>query len=348
MSLRSLTVSASLLVTLLLSVPLVAGFFGAWHPAFDSFAHFRVHLAVLMGLAALPVLFSAWWGHGLVALLLAAGAVASALGVPALGIGPVHAGFQTRINGAPSYTLMHLNLLYNNDQPEKALALVRDRRPDILLLSEASDMWAQRLKDMLADYPYQLRCGRGTRLGGAAILSRLPFSPDRRTQCSDNGRLAIAGVELGDRAMDVAALHVGWPWPADQADEIARLSPLLSSLGTTAILAGDLNATPWSNAARRVAAAGDLTLIRSPGPTWLFRWLPASLRPLVGLPIDHVYAKGDVVLHSGETLEEVGSDHLPILIEFSLPAVDPPSDDEIAVAALPSLEGSKDIRPGRY
>src|ERR1700755_1597353 len=41
---------------LVLSVPLVAGFFGTLHPAFDSFAHFRVHLAVLLILCALPLL----------------------------------------------------------------------------------------------------------------------------------------------------------------------------------------------------------------------------------------------------------------------------------------------------
>ena len=41
---------------ILLSLPLVAGFFGRLHPAFDSFAHFRVHLAILLALAALPLL----------------------------------------------------------------------------------------------------------------------------------------------------------------------------------------------------------------------------------------------------------------------------------------------------
>ncbi|RVD62560.1 AP endonuclease, partial [Mesorhizobium sp. M4A.F.Ca.ET.029.04.2.1] len=32
------------------SAALVAGFFGTLHPAFDSFSHFRVHLAVLVAL----------------------------------------------------------------------------------------------------------------------------------------------------------------------------------------------------------------------------------------------------------------------------------------------------------
>ena len=47
---------AALLATVLLSLPLVGGFFGRLHPAFDSMAHFRVHLAALLMLAALPLL----------------------------------------------------------------------------------------------------------------------------------------------------------------------------------------------------------------------------------------------------------------------------------------------------
>ena len=48
--------------------------------------------------------------------------------------------------------------------------------------------------------------------------------------------------------------------------------------------------------------------------------LPPAARSLrfAGLPIDQVFAKGDVVVISATTLEAVGSDHLPVLVEFSL------------------------------
>ena len=52
-------ISVAFIAMLVLSVALVAGFFGTLHPAFDSFAHFRVHLAVLMALCALPLLATA-------------------------------------------------------------------------------------------------------------------------------------------------------------------------------------------------------------------------------------------------------------------------------------------------
>jgi endonuclease/exonuclease/phosphatase (EEP) superfamily protein YafD len=337
--LRSIVIRLSLLATCLLSLPLVAGFFGAVHPAFDSFAHFRVHLAVLIVLAALPLVASSWWKHGVVAILLGTAAAASALGLPNLGVGPVQAGFHQRPVAAKSYRLLHLNLRYDNSQPERVLAMLRELQPDFVLLNEVSDMWVDRLREMLNLYPYQWRCGRGIRIGGTAILSRQPFSSGRMTECAGNGSLAIAQVELRGRPVDLAALHLGWPWPHGQSRQITRLSPELGSLGADAILAGDLNAAPWSRTARRVAAAGALTPMQSAGPTWLFRWLPASWRPWIGLPIDHAFAKGDVVLYSGKALDAVGSDHLPILIEFGIDAQpDAPSEQITVLTELASRQ----------
>ncbi len=47
-----------LLAAVALSVPLVLGFLGAVHPALDSFSHFRAHLAVLLAVLTIPLLFT--------------------------------------------------------------------------------------------------------------------------------------------------------------------------------------------------------------------------------------------------------------------------------------------------
>lgn len=336
---RRLITRLSLLATILLSLPLVVGFLGAMHPAFDSFSHFRMHLAVLMVLAALPLFFSRWWTHGVMALLLGSAAIISALGLPSFGVGPVHAGFQDRPVAARTYTLLQLNLYYRHSKPERVIAMLNEVKPDFVLLDEVSDMWTDRLRGMLNLYPYQLRCGRGNTSGGTAILSREPFGTGRMTECLGNGSLAVAQMDLDGRSVDLAALHLGWPWPFGQDRQVTRLSASLESLGRDAILTGDLNAVPWSRTARRVAAAGALTPMPSPGPSWLFNWLPARWRPWIGLPIDHVFSKGGVVLYSGRALPEVGSDHLPILIEFGVVREAHPVTEEITVRAKPGKAG---------
>jgi endonuclease/exonuclease/phosphatase (EEP) superfamily protein YafD len=112
------------------------------------------------------------------------------------------------------------------------------------------------------------------------------------------------------------------------------VAPLLGAMAESSILAGDLNATPWSAASARVAEASGMTPAGPTGPTWLYRMLPEFLR-FAGLPIDRIFAKGDVVIHSVNTLEAVGSDHLPVLVEFSLEAAGPEAEDPVtAMTAL--------------
>lgn len=328
---RLLIVSGALAATLLLSLPLVAGFFGWLHPAFDSFGHFRAHLAVLMALAALPLLFTSWRLHAVAALVLAAGALhTTGLSWPLTAA--VQAAPEAIENHASTYRALQLNLRYDNRHPDKVFALIERARPDFILLDEVSEMWRRELAGIEEAYPHRLFCPGGGYIGGTAILSRRPFRAHAGMRCSPDAALSIATVVLDDeRTLDVAALHLRWPWPSNQAWQIGALTPLLGGLAPDTLLTGDLNAAPWSHAARRVAAAGELRT-EPTGPTWLTRRLPTWLRPIIGLPIDHVYAKGGVAIISVRRLEEVGSDHLPVLVDFTLPA----TVETIASASRPS------------
>ncbi|PWK75710.1 endonuclease/exonuclease/phosphatase family protein [Aminobacter sp. AP02] len=318
---------ACFLAMMLLSLPLVAGFFGTWHPAFDSFAHFRVHLAVLMMLAAVPLLFSSLRWQAIAALAFGAAALSttsSALPLP--GLGPVHAAFQPRTDDRPAYKMLQMNLRFDNAYPEKVLSLVGRMQPDVIAFEEVSDMWAGKLQPLFMRYPYRMLCRYPNRMFGVALLSRRPFAEGTQPQCFGNGALAIAKVDFGGRTADVAALHLGWPWPFEQSRLVTRLSSPLGSMGENALLGGDFNATPWSATVSRVAEAGGLTLMPAAGRTWLTFSLPEFMR-FAGLTIDHVLAKGDVVVHSVTMGEDAGSDHRPLLVEFSFSDAHVPAEE---------------------
>ncbi|WP_269932262.1 endonuclease/exonuclease/phosphatase family protein [Aminobacter sp. HY435] len=308
---------ACFLAMMLLSIPLVAGFFGAWHPALDSFAHFRVHLAVLMMLVALPLLLTSFRWQAMSALvfgLAALSTTSSALTIA--GIGPVHAAFEPRADARPVYKMLQMNLRYDNAYPEKVLQLVGRVQPDVITLEEVSEMWAGKLQPLFARYPYRVLCDYPNGVFGVAILSRRPFAEGTKPHCIGSGALAIASVDFGGRVSDVAALHLGWPWPFEQSRQVGELTGKFASLGSNALLGGDFNATPWSNTVRRVANAGGLTLLPAAGRTWLTFKLPDFMR-FAGLTIDHVMAKGDVTVHSVTMGDDAGSDHRPLLVEFS-------------------------------
>ena len=317
----------------LLALPLVGGYFGWLHPAFDSLAHFRVHLAVLLVIVALPLLFiRRFRWNGLLATIFGVAAVASITGVP--GFGPVQASYQPKDEVDPVYRLLHLNLRFDNPRPGDVLSLVGRTRPDVIAFNEVSQLWREKLDLLTSAYPHRIFCETTGRAGGVAIMSVRPFDQESPARCLEGGTLALAILDVGGRPVEVGALHLHWPWPFDQMDQINDVAPLLGAMGDASILAGDLNATPWSAAALRVADVAGMVHVGPAGPTWLHRRLPEVLR-FAGLPIDHVFAKDDIVIHSSRTLEPVGSDHLPVLVEFSVRDRDVLREDaQTATAAL--------------
>lgn len=306
------------MAALLLSVPLVLGFLKYVHPAFDSFAHLRAHLAVLLALTAFPLLFLARWrAYGALALALAIMAFTSVLDLSLL---HRFSGSKAEASAPPGpyYRLLQLNLRFDNHTPKEVLSLIGRSNADVVTLEEVSGMWRRELSFIEKAYPYRQFCPRPG-VGGVAILSRRPFLHPSTAKCLNRHALAIATINFGGAAVDVVALHLGWPWPFEQSQQIGPVAKTLETkLGSSAILAGDLNAAPWSATAERLAKAGGFTRLRHIGPTWLARNLPDWLRRTAGLPIDNIFVKGRVAVLQTKRLESVGSDHLPLLVEFSL------------------------------
>lgn len=304
-----------LLAVFAITTALIAGFFGRWHPLLDSFAHFRVHLGVLLALAALPLALTGTRIHAVFAALLGLAAAGTTFPPGSLpGFGAVQAAAPVEPN-QPSYRLMQLNLFHSNRTPEQVLSLIGRVNPDVVTLDEVSSLWEPKLALLETAYPYQVNCR--VRRTGSAILSRRPFAEGSEPRCFDRGSMVLAAVNFGGTTIDVAALHLGWPWPFDQSEQLDQLGAPLAAIGSTAILGGDFNAVPWSFAARRVAAMSGMAPVTSGQRSWLPFALPRSLKA-VGLPIDHVLIKGGVAVKNITTLEPVGSDHWPLLVEFTI------------------------------
>jgi len=314
----------ALAATGIVALPLIGGFFARLHPAFDSLAHFRVHLAILLLIAAIPLLFlRGFRWNGILSTALATGALLSVVGISWIAGPSAQAALKPKDETAAVYRLLHLNLRYDNPEHGKVLSLIGRLMPDVVTLNEVSPAWAEKIALLAGSYRYRVVCHIDNHAGGVAILALRPFA-EGEGQCLAGGIFATAKLDLGGHAVEVGAMHLHWPWPFDQANQIEDLAPLLGAMGDTAILAGDLNATPWSAASARVAEAAGMTPFGPAQPTWLYRKLPEYLR-FAGLPIDRIFARGDVEILSVETLEAVGSDHLPVLVEFSVVPEEGPS-----------------------
>lgn len=319
----------AVLALLATAAALAFGYLGRWHAAFDSFSHFRVHLAVMLVMLGMFMLAMRFWLEAGMAVGVGIACLASTVWLtPATAIETTAADM-----ASPTYRLLHLNLRYNNRTPGAVLSLIGREQPDIVTLNEVSEQWLPWIERLNGVYPHQLVCPHDSRVGGVAILSRRPLIGEGA--CQDRGSMGVADIDLGGRRLTMVALHLGWPWPYSQPWQTERLAPILQSLtGGEVMLAADLNAVPWSRTAERLAEAGSMEIVRGIGPTWLSSRLPDALRPMIGLPIDNVMQRGGVIVRSVERLEAVGSDHLPVFVTFSFAPVPPSEPIEQAVAGL--------------
>jgi endonuclease/exonuclease/phosphatase (EEP) superfamily protein YafD len=294
------------LITVLIALPLVLGYFGTLHPALDAFAHFRVYA---LGIWIVWLMVRALIAHGTARRLWLALGLASVL---LLGdtMRP-----RNLCDQPHRRTLTHLqyNINLNNPRIEEIKTFIRTHHVDIVTLQEVTRAHEASLR-RLADegYRWQAYCMRKTTQ--EALISRYPFVPGS-VRCEEHRGFVSARIDLGDRNLTVGSIHLFLPFPFGQHEQITRLSDAFRDLPDPKLIAGDFNAVPWSHTVRRVEA-----LTRTHALRGLWRTIPTDNRrkPYVPLPIDNVLVSPSLHAETIETAPDMGSDHWPVLTRIGL------------------------------
>jgi len=234
--------------------------------------------------------------------------------------------------------VLSLNLHANGTQADHFSALIDMERPDVVVLTEMSETFSDRMTFLVEDYPYRL-VGRGGPgfYHEIGIFSRWPLTSIQTTRVSSL-RLPVVAAGLcppsGERGpcLQLVALHTMAPFGEgaamrdQQLDAAARAAA--GQLGPV-LMIGDLNMTPWSPTFRRLLDSTrlkDTSLLRGIAPTWAPRsWservhaFTQDIAPLVGLPIDHALVSEDIIVRASRIGAAVGSDHWPIIVDLQLP-----------------------------
>ncbi len=319
-------------VIVLAVLALVLGFGGRWAQPLDTFSHFRAHLGVGLALLALLALVLGHWVSGALGLVVAA--------VSLYSVAPYVLPMRAEPPAdAPVYTLLQMNLLWDAADRAEAIRRIADTRPDIVTLQELTGDWREALSPLEASYPYRAVCLEADGFhGDSAILSRRPFAEGTSPICDVGDSLAAARIDLNGVAVTIASHHQLWPWPRGQWRRFASVRDKLAALPAPLILAGDFNATGWSAFLGAYAETTGTRVVPGVGPTWMLEGLPTEAARLVGLGIDNILASPAVTIRSIERLEATSSDHLPVLVRFS---VTPPEEaPPTSVAALRWKRGS--------
>ena len=293
---------AFLWATFVGSLFLLVGSFGAsLHPVADSIAVFRYWIA-LVSMVSVALLV-----HGALRL--------SALAIFAMALVAqpvVERLYLSRAQQDFAYSLYQKNMLYENTALVPLAQDIRAVGADFVTLQEVSRANVQAYLDLAPDFAAATKCDR-LHTSSLAILSKYPRTSTPVLCPQDASGILAMQVQTPDGPLWIVNIHLRWPWPYAQPENLTKIVPILQTLQGPIVVGGDFNAVPWSGALRQVEqATGALRM----GPGYKTYLGPY---PFFNLPIDHVLAAPGNGRGRVETRPLLGSDHLGLWARFNLP-----------------------------
>jgi endonuclease/exonuclease/phosphatase (EEP) superfamily protein YafD len=226
---------------------------------------------------------------------------------------------------APAHRALLLNAYYKNHDYPEILALLREKQPEVAVLVEVTPGLARALDLLADDFPYRRAYPR-LDSGGVAILSRQPLESVARYPFGAWKRpVVVARTRIGGRPVTVVGMH---PYSSRAVAEsefrrfqMQAVGDFLADLRGPVLLLGDLNVTPWSPLFADLLAESGLRDARKG-----FGVLPTypALFPPLWMPLDHCLTSADVAVRGFRVGPRAGSDHLPVVVDFSFAPLDAP------------------------
>jgi endonuclease/exonuclease/phosphatase (EEP) superfamily protein YafD len=290
---------------------------GRWHWFADLFAHFVPHYFVAASVLFGLHLWLRQFPWAVLGLVVAAGngALLSPYLLPRAAMDA---------GGGTPVRIFQFNLSRSNPAPLAALGYLRSlpAPPDVAIFLEATPAWTSSLHVMKDDYSTIAKLPRRDNFG-MAVLSRLPGT---EVAFRESGQppvpLIVLTARVDGKAVRIYAAHPPPPLGgllsharnvqlASMAEEIER------SDHRYVIVAGDLNATPWSHAVGAFFKdAGMRDAQRGFG--YLPTWAPPPLSRWLGIPIDLTLVSRDIQVSARDAGPWLGSDHWPVLTTVTL------------------------------
>ncbi|TNC08609.1 endonuclease/exonuclease/phosphatase family protein [Methylobacterium terricola] len=263
-------------------------------------------------------------GHDPVSLALGAGLLA-ALGLQLRHIlpftrlaRPTAAAAPVDADPATCVSILIVNVLQSNRAYDRLLRLVRRHDPDLILALETDAGWRDALHPLRARYPHGVDQAQDNTYG-LIFYSRLPLDDVTVRFLIERDVPSVrAGVTLpsGER-FTFHGVHPRPPHPghssATRDGELVLVAREVAREGGPTVVAGDLNDVAWSRTTRLFQAIGGLLdprVGRGAYPTFHAGW------PILRWPLDHVFFSEHFLVARLERLDNVGSDHFPILIRL--------------------------------
>ena len=302
-----------LFVSLLIWIAICAniGLFAGAVPQFDLFLHFQVQYLALFMLLAVVFLFRKSWT------LLAITVVCMSL--PLSKIAPWYIGAPEQ--ATPAFQILSSNVKATNTNTQGIETLIIQEDAEIVILLEATRMHQDSLEDIEQLYPYtfshSLESG-----SGFLLYSKFPLANIEYPVNGPSGMVSVAAtVHSPNGEFDLIAVHPIRPGPRHGSTlrdaEMKQITELLQNRSANAVVIGDLNTTMWTTSYSEFVEHNNLRNAskgRGIVPTWRVK----VLGPLLAIPIDHCFVRGNVQDASLTAHTLYGTDHEAIIAGISM------------------------------
>lgn len=298
---------------LLLLVFSMATFVPGQYWYLDLFTHFRFQYFIIAVILAIGFIILQKWLYAILAGLLIL--LNSAFVIPA---------YTQQPNGSAgnhenSIKVFHINVLTSNSEYDRLVEQVLAEDPDVVLLQEVDELWMTQLDALREKYQHHIEVPREDNFG-MALFSNISIRDYDIHLWSDFELPNIeAEFDWNGMAFRIIATHP--PPPVNQyyfdarSSQFESIAASMISNELPTIVIGDLNTTMWSESYQILLSATGLSNA-SDGygfmPTWPTNFLPMRI------PIDHCLVSDRFRVLDIRTGNDLGSDHLPLVVELGL------------------------------
>ncbi len=215
-----------------------------------------------------------------------------------------------------SFTLLVTNVRMDNEDKERFHALVKKHDPDILLINEPDQIWAASVSRLDGDFPYSIKYPLDNTYG-MMLLSKLPLTESAvNFLVKDDIPSIFTKITLPSGSIiDFYGVHPEPPKPGtdtyERDTELLIIGKKIRDTDNPTIVAGDLNDVGWSVTSKLFRQYSELVDPRE--GRGLYNTYNVFL-PLFRYPLDHIFYSQEFGLITLKKLEEIGSDHFPLLV----------------------------------
>ena len=216
--------------------------------------------------------------------------------------------------------ILHTNVLTQNRNHQKLIHQIKTEQPDIIFLQEVNRRWIKSLQELQTSYPHQFN--RPTEMGsdGIAVWSQIPFEHVEELKFGNKQFPSLyIKIQHQNQILSIASTHPLTPMGPDNLKvrnlQMQNMAEYLSNAPEPKMLIGDFNMTPWTPYYTQLIQTTGLRNARK-GFGILPSW-PVQI-PFMKIPIDHCLVSSKIHIKDIRTLESIGSDHLPLLVELSI------------------------------